>query len=90
MQYGRGTVMLRSTAGAITSLGLVLLLIALVVVPAAPVLAATPTLDVSTACDGNDHVVYWTTTSTDPTSDGGDRGWGGDGYRVTRLLRFDH
>ena len=63
--------MLRSTAGAITSLGLVLLLIALVVVPAAPVLAATPTLDVSTACDGNDHVVYWTTTSTDPTSDGG-------------------
>ena len=71
MQYGRGTVMLRSTAGAITSLGLVLLLIALVVVPAAPVLAATPTLDVSTACDGNDHVVYWTTTSTDPTSDGG-------------------
>ena len=63
---------MRSAAGVVTSLGLVMLLIALIVVPATPVFAATPTLDVTNACDGDDNlVVFWTTTSTNQTPDGG-------------------
>ena len=72
MKNGRGTAILRSTAGVVTSLGMVLLLIAVIVVPAVPVLAATPTLEVTTECaDNDDHIVNWVTTSSNPTPDGG-------------------
>jgi hypothetical protein len=72
MKNGRGTAILRSTAGVVTSLGMVLLLIAVIVVPATPALAATPTLEVTTECaDNDDHIVNWVTTSSNPTPDGG-------------------
>ena len=72
MFSGRGNaVVIRSTAGAITSLGLVLLLIAFIVVPAGPVLAAAPELVTSITCEGSTNTIHWTASSSDPSPGGG-------------------
>lgn len=73
MRDGRGTAILRSTAGAFTTLGLAMLLIAMVVVPATPAFAAEPLLDTLRQCDAAEEQTNWswTASSSDPSPDGG-------------------
>ena len=68
---GRGMT-IRTTAGAMTSLGLVMVMIALLVgVGATAAFAAQPLVEATVDCSDDTNTVLWSASSSDPSSDGG-------------------